>query len=150
MSQMGIPNTQSIAGAPNSSTGSPPTSTERKQRKGRDLEILLLIDDDTPFVVFLAVHDVHQPGLDEMCVLPAIAPGHGDSVVYVFVADSADGSNEELSRCQFKRGIILEGRRETHSSPRPKGLNHPPLLNSLNDFLHRESPLYNLQGLQSL
>ena len=73
--------------------------TDSKQCKKEippNSDLLLLLDDDAPGVLLVAVHDVGHPALDLGRVLAALALGHGDVDVVLAVADLRDGADEEL------------------------------------------------------
>ena len=61
-------------------------------------DLLLLLDNDAPGVLLVAVHDVGHPALDAGRVLAAPALAHGDVDVVVAVADLRDGADEELEK----------------------------------------------------
>lgn len=57
---------------------------------------LLLLDNNTPLVVLAAVHDVHEPVLDDVGVIADLALGHGDIDVDAAEVDFGDWGDEEL------------------------------------------------------
>lgn len=57
---------------------------------------LLLVDDDTPLVLLVAVHDVPHPGLDLGGVDAGVVLAERDVDVGAAVVDLGDGGNEEL------------------------------------------------------
>ncbi len=59
-------------------------------------ENLLLVNDNAPRMLLIAVHDVGHEALDLGGVVPALALDHGDAHVVVAVADLRDGADEEL------------------------------------------------------
>ena len=64
--------------------------------------LLLLVDDDAPGVLLIAVHDVGHPALDLGRVGARVALAQGDVDVGVAVADLRDGADEELQdACQL-------------------------------------------------
>jgi hypothetical protein len=59
-------------------------------------DLLLLVDDDAPFVLLVAVHNVVHEALDLGRVDAAVAVGHGDLDVGSAVVDLGDGADEVL------------------------------------------------------
>ena len=57
---------------------------------------LLLVDDETPLVLLVAVHDVLHPGLDLGGVDAGVVLAERNVDVGAAVVDLGDGGNEEL------------------------------------------------------
>jgi len=89
---------------------------------------LSLVDENTPLVLLLAVHDVGEPAADESGVGASLAFDQGDLELVVFPADQTDGGDKE-------------------GGSSGEGLDETTILISVEDLLHGELALDDLEAV---